>query len=134
MQHEKLADQPTLNEQSASRPAQLLGHADWFADSDEYGRLEGRAGVGGGEFALRESATICRDENIRRQIRAELERRQPRLRARLLSIATLETSAAHRPSVFTVECDFGVEHDGFRIRETHPDRHPEPAEYWDGGS
>lgn len=52
----------------------VLPHAGWFADSEEYGRLEG-SDSREGEFALRESATIRSDENIRRQIRAELERR-----------------------------------------------------------
>lgn len=52
----------------------VLRHAGWFADSDEYGRLEG--GVSReGEFSLRESSTILSDANTRRQIRAELTRR-----------------------------------------------------------
>jgi hypothetical protein len=52
----------------------VLQHARWFAESEAYGRLEGRDRRQG-KFALRESETIRSDENIRRQIRAELERR-----------------------------------------------------------
>jgi hypothetical protein len=52
----------------------ILQHAGWFADTKDYGRLEGRESRGA-DFALRESESIRTDENVRRQIRAELRRR-----------------------------------------------------------
>ena len=52
----------------------ILQHAGWFADTKAYGRVEGRESRGG-DFALRESESIRTDENMRRQIRAELRRR-----------------------------------------------------------
>jgi hypothetical protein len=59
-------------------PEELVGrvlqHAGWFVEHEAYGRLEGRDSREG-KFALRESETIRSDENIRRQIRVELDRR-----------------------------------------------------------
>lgn len=52
----------------------ILQHAGWFADTKDYGRLEGRESRGA-DFALRESESIRTDENVRREIRAELRRR-----------------------------------------------------------
>jgi hypothetical protein len=52
----------------------VLQHAGWFADTADYGHLEGSENRAG-DFSLRESETIRRDENVRRQIRAELRRR-----------------------------------------------------------
>lgn len=49
----------------------ILQHAGWFADTKDYGRLEGRESRGG-DFALRESESIRTDGNMQRQIRAEL--------------------------------------------------------------
>lgn len=44
-------------------------------------------------------------------------------------------------NVFTVECELGMEHEGFRIRTVGAQgelifqtRYGEPAEYWDGES
>lgn len=59
-------------------PAQLakgiLQHAAWFADTDDYGRLQG-SDDHTGDFSLRESENIRTDENMRKQLRAELARR-----------------------------------------------------------
>lgn len=49
-------------------------HSGWFAETDDYGRLEGSE-TRGGDFSLRESESVRSDENLRRQIRAELRRR-----------------------------------------------------------
>lgn len=53
----------------------VLQHAGWFADTAEFGELEARASRTG-DISLGESESIRTDANIRRQIQAELDRRE----------------------------------------------------------
>jgi hypothetical protein len=60
-------------------PPELVGgvlqHAEWFAETADYGTLDGRANRAG-ELSVPESSSILSDKNAARLIRAELERRR----------------------------------------------------------